>query len=223
VLKDAFDLGLDEIAQILSTSVGAVKAALHRGRGKLTEPDPDVPRTPAPGALDEFCAAFNARDLDRLTALLLDHATVEVVGASTFYGATSARGTVLTGMLFGSRRMAAPADGGRGDGMDPRFAQGALPTAPRGSSCAFIAASPCWCRGTPTTTASSSERSRSSSSPPTATGSPGSATTSTRPRSSSSSAASSPCPAGSTAPSVHAVTHEAAGAASTESGGSRRQ
>ena len=131
VLKDAFDLGLDEIAQILSTSVGAVKAALHRGRGKLTEPDPDVPRTPAPGALDEFCAAFNARDLDRLTALLLDHATVEVVGASTFYGATSARGTVLTGMLFGSQRMAAPADGGRGDGMDPRFAQGVLPEPPR--------------------------------------------------------------------------------------------
>jgi len=131
VLKDAFDLGLDEIAQILSTSVGAVKAALHRGRGKLTEPDPDVPRTPAPGALDEFCAAFNARDLDRLTALLLDHATVEVVGASTFYGAISARGTVLTGMLFGSRRMAAPADGGRGDGMDPRFAQGVLPEPPR--------------------------------------------------------------------------------------------
>jgi RNA polymerase sigma-70 factor (ECF subfamily) len=127
VLKDAFDLGLDEIAEILSTSVGAIKAALHRGRGKLVEPDPDVMRTPAPGVLDEFCAAFNARDLDRLTALLLDHVTVEVVGASTIYGATSARGTVLTGMLFGSKRMAAPADGGLGDGMDPRFAQGALP------------------------------------------------------------------------------------------------
>jgi RNA polymerase sigma-70 factor (ECF subfamily) len=127
VLKDAFDLGLDEIAEILSTSVGAVKAALHRGRGKLTEPDPDVMHTPAPGVLDEFCAAFNARDLERLTALLLDHATVEVVGASTIYGATSARGTVLTGMLFGSKRMAAPADGGRGDGIDPRFARGVLP------------------------------------------------------------------------------------------------
>ena len=34
-------------------------------------------------------------------------------------------------MLFGSRRMAAPADGGTGDGMDPRFAQGALPDSPR--------------------------------------------------------------------------------------------
>jgi len=127
VLKDAFELDLEAIAEILSTSVGAVKAALHRGRGKLTEPDPEVMRTPAPGVLDEFCAAFNARDLDRLTELLLDHATVEVVGASTIYGAASARGTVLTGMLFGSKRMAAPAEGGRGDGIDPRFAQGVLP------------------------------------------------------------------------------------------------
>jgi len=127
VLKDAFDLGLEDIAEILSTSVGAVKAALHRGRGKLREPDRDHERRPAPGVLDAFTAAFNARDLDRLTALLLDHATVEVVGASTIYGARAARGTVLTGMLFGSQRMAAPADGGRGDGMDPRFAQGVLP------------------------------------------------------------------------------------------------
>ena len=127
VLKDAFDLGLDEVAEILSTSIGAVKAALHRGRGKLVDPDPAVARTPAPGVLDEFCAAFNARDLARLTALLLDHATVEVVGASTIYGATGARATVLPGMLFGSQRMAAPADGGRGEGIDPRFVQGVLP------------------------------------------------------------------------------------------------
>jgi RNA polymerase sigma-70 factor (ECF subfamily) len=75
VLKDAFDLGLDEIAEILSTSVGAVRAALHRGRAKLTESDPDVMRTPAPGGAPRF----NARDLERLTARLLDHATAEVV------------------------------------------------------------------------------------------------------------------------------------------------
>ena len=127
VLKDAFELGLDEIAEILSTSTGAVKAALHRGRGKLVAPDPDVDRTPAPGVLDAFCAAFNARDLDRLTALLLDHAAVEVVGASTMYGAEQARNTVLPGMLFGSRRMAAPSEGGTCDGIDPRFCQGVLP------------------------------------------------------------------------------------------------
>jgi RNA polymerase sigma-70 factor, ECF subfamily len=127
VLKDAFGLGLDEIAEILSTTVGAVKAALHRGRGKLAEPDPEVVRSPAPGVLDEFCAAFNARDLGRLTALLLDHATVEVIGATTIYGAKRAGETVLPGMLFGSERMAAPADGGSCDGIDPRFAQGVLP------------------------------------------------------------------------------------------------
>ena len=131
VLKDAFELELHEIAEILSTSTGAVKAALHRGRGKLVAPDPEVVRTPAPGVLDAFCAAFNARDLDRLTALLLDHAAVEVVGASTIYGAEHARATVLPGMVFGSRRMAAPADGGSGDGIDPRFAQGVLPVPAR--------------------------------------------------------------------------------------------
>jgi RNA polymerase sigma-70 factor (ECF subfamily) len=130
VLKDAFELGLDEIAEILSTSVGAVKAALHRGRGKLAEPDPEVTRTPAPGVLDAFCAAFNARDLDRLTALLLDQVTVEVVGASTNYGAERARGTVLTGMLFGSQRMAAPA-ASDACGIDARFAQGVLPVPAR--------------------------------------------------------------------------------------------
>lgn len=131
VLKDAFDLGLDEVAEILSTSVGAIKAALHRGRGKLADPDPEVMRTPAPGVLDAFCAAFNARDLDRLTALLLDQATVEVVGASTHHGAARARDTVLTGMLFGSSRMAGPADDGGCEGSDPRFAQGVLPVPPR--------------------------------------------------------------------------------------------
>ncbi len=131
VLKDVFDLGLEEIAATLSTSVGAVKAALHRGRGKLAEPDPEVARAPAPGALDEFCAAFNARDLDRLTALLLDHATIEVVGASTLYGAKNARDTVLWGMVFGSQRMAGEADGGTCDGIDPRFSQGALPVPAR--------------------------------------------------------------------------------------------
>lgn len=127
VLKDAFELGLDEIAEILATSTGAVKAALHRGRGKLVAPASDTARAPAPGVLDAFCAAFNARDVGRLTALLLDHAAVEVVGAATMFGAEQARNTVLPGMLFGARRIAMPADGGTCDGIDPRFAQGALP------------------------------------------------------------------------------------------------
>ncbi len=129
VLKDVFDLSLDEIAETLSTTVGAVKAALHRGRGKLAEEPPAEPATaPVPAALDAFCAAFNAGDLDRLTALLLDTAVVEVVGATTQYGPAAARRTVLTGMLFGMRRLADPSQLAM-FGAD--FEGGALPDLPR--------------------------------------------------------------------------------------------
>jgi RNA polymerase sigma-70 factor (ECF subfamily) len=128
VLKDAFDLSLEEIAEALTTTTGAVKAALHRGRGKLAETAPEPQRAPAPAVLDAFCAAFNAGDLDRLTSLLLDTASVEVVGATTQYGPEAARRTVLYGMLFGSPRMAtADVDGG----MEARFMQGVLPAPPR--------------------------------------------------------------------------------------------
>jgi RNA polymerase sigma-70 factor (ECF subfamily) len=128
VLKDVFDLSLEEIAEALSTTTGAVKAALHRGRGKLVEPATEDARVPAPGVLDAFCAAFNAGDIDRLTALLLDTAAVEVVGSTTQYGPEAARRTVLYGMLFSSKRMATADQNG---GMEPRFMQGVLPSAPR--------------------------------------------------------------------------------------------
>jgi RNA polymerase sigma-70 factor (ECF subfamily) len=82
VLKDAFDLEIEDIAAALGTTVGAVKAALHRGRSKLAEPDPGEPRTPPPAALDAFCRAFNARDLSALTALLLDTVTVQMPGCA---------------------------------------------------------------------------------------------------------------------------------------------
>lgn len=42
LLKDVFDLSLEETALTLRTSVGAVKAALHRGRGRLIEIDEEV-------------------------------------------------------------------------------------------------------------------------------------------------------------------------------------
>jgi RNA polymerase sigma-70 factor (ECF subfamily) len=131
VLKDVFDLSLDEIAESLGTTVGAVKTALHRGRGKLaqeTTPAPAFATAPVPAALDAFCAAFNAGDLDRLTALLLDTAVVEVVGATTQYGPEAARRTVLTGMLFGMKILAVP---GARVMFDDRFVDGALPEPPR--------------------------------------------------------------------------------------------
>ena len=65
VLKDVFDFSLDEAAEALSTSVGAIKTALHRARGKLVEPPLEAPSPPAPAVLDAFCSAFNAGDLER--------------------------------------------------------------------------------------------------------------------------------------------------------------
>jgi RNA polymerase sigma-70 factor (ECF subfamily) len=86
VLKDAFDLELGDIAAVLGTSVGAVKAALHRGRGKLADPEADDARVPVPAALDAFCRAFDAGDLPALTALLLDTVTVEMPGCAVDLG-----------------------------------------------------------------------------------------------------------------------------------------
>lgn len=131
VLKDVFELSLDEVALALSTTTGTVKSALHRARGKLGEAaalSPEPERVARPGVIDAFVAAFNAGDLDRLTALLLDTCAVEVVGATTQYGPEAAKRTVLYGMLFGSTRMAEAATRG---GMEPRFVAGVRPEAPR--------------------------------------------------------------------------------------------
>jgi RNA polymerase sigma-70 factor, ECF subfamily len=128
VLKDVFDLSLEEAADALATTVGAVKAALHRARGKLAPPLAEEPSAPRPAVLDAFCDAFNAGDLDRLTALLLDSASVEVSSATTQYGQEAARRTVLYGMLFGVKRMATADVNG---GMEARFIQGVLPKPPR--------------------------------------------------------------------------------------------
>ena len=42
LLKDVFDYSLEEIAELVDSTVGGVKAALHRGRAKLpAEPAPE--------------------------------------------------------------------------------------------------------------------------------------------------------------------------------------
>lgn len=127
VLKDAFDLPLEDIAQTLSTTVGAVKAALHRGRGKLAEPiAPDEAVAPHPAVLDAFCIAFNARDLDRLAGLLLDTATAEIVGINTEYGPDAARKGSFWGALqplSWSEQLQC--------GIEPQYLEGYQPAPPR--------------------------------------------------------------------------------------------
>lgn len=91
VLKEVFDFSLEEIAESLSTTVGAVKAALHRGRGKLAQPQSEGVAEAPPAVLDAFCAAFNRRDIDGLTALLLDNVALEFPGLHTDFGHEAAR------------------------------------------------------------------------------------------------------------------------------------
>ena len=87
VLKDVLDFRLEEIADILETTPGAIKSALHRGREKLATSEGMSVRARASEALiDQFVEAFNARDLDRLTALLLNNSAAEVIGMGTSYG-----------------------------------------------------------------------------------------------------------------------------------------
>jgi RNA polymerase sigma-70 factor (ECF subfamily) len=122
VLKDVFDLSIEDIAEVLSTTPNAVKAALHRGRGKLVDESFAEDRVPTPAALDAFVTAFEHRDLAAVTALLLDTSTVEVVGVTTEYGK---QGKITWGMMFGSERLA------ESGGVEARFVQGALATPPR--------------------------------------------------------------------------------------------
>ncbi|HKD23221.1 MAG TPA: RNA polymerase sigma factor [Rhizomicrobium sp.] len=81
VLKDVFDMSLREIAQTLSTSENAVKAALHRGRERLKEEVPVRRRVASAALVDKFVALLNASDLPGLLALMLDGAAVEMPGA----------------------------------------------------------------------------------------------------------------------------------------------
>jgi len=83
VLKDIFDFTAGEIAVMLSTTVGAVKSALHRGRTNLQKTPHEShasPRAPSRELIDRVVAAFKARDVDGITNLLLENVTLDVPG-----------------------------------------------------------------------------------------------------------------------------------------------
>jgi len=76
VLKDVLGHSLEEISELLDISVNAVKAALSRGRTRLTELNaaPGKPRLakPASAGSAQFSSLFNQRDWDGLRALLAE-------------------------------------------------------------------------------------------------------------------------------------------------------
>jgi RNA polymerase sigma-70 factor (ECF subfamily) len=83
LLKDVFDYTLEEIAELVSSTVGGVKAALNRGRSKLaTLPEPvKSHREVSPELsrlLHQYVDGFNKRDWDGLRKLISADAQLRV-------------------------------------------------------------------------------------------------------------------------------------------------
>jgi RNA polymerase sigma-70 factor, ECF subfamily len=91
VLKEGFDMTLEEIAELLATTTGAVKAALHRGRGRLRQPAVRNPSA-TPELIDRFIERFHAKDVPGLLALMLEGASAENVGNSFHIGSDPSQG-----------------------------------------------------------------------------------------------------------------------------------
>ena len=83
LLKDVFDYSLDEIAELVNSTVGGVKAALNRARTKLAgaSPQPKPARTASPESrrvMDLYVERFNRRDWDGVRELISADARLNV-------------------------------------------------------------------------------------------------------------------------------------------------
>jgi RNA polymerase sigma-70 factor (ECF subfamily) len=83
VLKDVFDYSLEETASMLRTSVGAVKSALNRGRGRLEAKRPSAGFEPPPREIvEKFMVALRDKDTETMRALCADDFALELVGGA---------------------------------------------------------------------------------------------------------------------------------------------
>ena len=101
IFKDVFGYSLAEIAGILESNVGSVKAALHRGRGNLRSLAKSARQEVAPvlnepeaSLLGRYVACFNARDFDAVRAMLADDVHLDLVEK------TKKRGVAEVGSYF---------------------------------------------------------------------------------------------------------------------------
>ena len=93
LLKDVLDYSLDEIAELVDSTVGGVKAALSRGRSKLAAL-PELSARPRKSEspesarlLERYVQGFNQRDWDGLRSLISADARVRI--ADRFVGRLS--------------------------------------------------------------------------------------------------------------------------------------
>ena len=135
ILRDVLAFSANEVAEILDTSVAAVKSALQRARARLDEVAPNAenlaePTEPAAQALlAAYIAAFEHSDPALLTEILRKDAAIEVIGTGTWFaGKSTCLGYLarVTGAPGDWRMLPASFNGQRGAIAYVRDAEGVL-------------------------------------------------------------------------------------------------
>jgi RNA polymerase sigma-70 factor (ECF subfamily) len=107
ILMDVLGHSLEEIGEVIDSSIPAVKAALNRGRARLRElaQEPDdrplpVLTGPQRSLLAAYVDRFNARDFDAIRNMLADEVRLELVNK------TRMNGKAEVGKYFGNYALA---------------------------------------------------------------------------------------------------------------------
>ena len=124
ILMDVLGCSLQEICAVMDFSLPAAKAALHRGRRRLSElagePD-DVPRPVLSEAdrarLGAYVDHFNARDFDAIRDMIADDVRLDLVNKTRMNG--KAEVSRYFGNYSKAQRLASGARTGRGTAGDP--------------------------------------------------------------------------------------------------------
>jgi RNA polymerase sigma-70 factor (ECF subfamily) len=93
ILSDVLGCSLQEVCDVMESSLPAVKASLHRGRARLRELAGEPEDAPQPNLsdaeraqLDAYVAHFNARDFDAIRAMIADDVRLELVNKTRMRG-----------------------------------------------------------------------------------------------------------------------------------------
>ena len=93
ILMDVLGYSLQEIGEVIDSSIPAVKAALNRGRARLRElaQEPDdrplpILTEPQRSLLAAYVDRFNARDFDAIRNMLADEVRLELVNKTRMNG-----------------------------------------------------------------------------------------------------------------------------------------
>lgn len=93
ILMDVLGYSIEEIGEVLETTIPAVKASLHRGRARLRElaEEPSSARPPVlperqRQLLSAYIDRFNARDFDAIRDMLADDVRLELVASCRMRG-----------------------------------------------------------------------------------------------------------------------------------------